>query len=103
MGNRTKPLMSAIASALASLALSGCGQFAPGDADVRAAMTRQMEQMMGKQAAESQKDDLAKVKVVNCVKAELGGFTCAFDGPMGRVTGRFKKDSEGWVFAGTGG
>lgn len=103
MGDKTKPLMSAAVAALAGLALAGCGQSAPSDADVRAAMMRQIEQMMGKQAAESQKDDLAKVKVVNCVKADMGGFTCEFDGPMGRATGRFKKESEGWVFAGPGG
>ena len=102
MGNKTKPLMSAAIAALAGLALAGCGESAPSDANIREAMARQMEQMMGKQAAESQKDDLAKVKVVKCAKAELGGFNCEFDGPMGRATGRFKKESEGWVFAGPG-
>ena len=103
MGNKSKALMSAAVAALAGLALAGCGQSAPSDADVRAAMMRQIEQMMGKQAAESQKDDLAKVKVLKCAKAEIGGFTCEFEGPMGRVTGRFKKESEGWIFAGQGG
>lgn len=100
MRNKTKSLMSAIASALVSLAMSGCGESAPSDANVREAMSRQIEMMGGKAAVADQKAELDKVKVVKCAKAELGGFACEFEGPMGRVTGRFKKESEGWVFAG---
>lgn len=92
-----------MAVAICVAALAGCGESAPSDRDVQTALGRQMNQLMGSEAAESQKAEFAKMKVRKCVKAEIGGFTCEVDSPMGGVvTGRFKKESEGWVLAGTG-
>lgn len=94
----------AFAAAAVGAALAGCGESAPTDKDVRDAMSRQFERAMGKEAAESQKEEFAKVRVVKCVKAELGGFACEIDSSMGgRSTGRFKKESDGWAFVGDGG
>jgi ABC-type glycerol-3-phosphate transport system substrate-binding protein len=93
-----------MAIVISAAALAGCGESAPSDKDVQAAMGRQMTQLMGSAAAESQKAEFAKMKVRKCMKAEIGGFTCEVDSPAGGVvTGRFKKESEGWVLAGTGG
>ncbi|QJE02530.1 hypothetical protein HH212_22975 [Massilia forsythiae] len=93
-----------LATLAASAALAGCGDSAPTDKDVRDAMLRQLERAMGKEAADSQKEELAKVRVVKCVKAELGGFACEIDSPVGgRGTGRFKKESDGWTFVGNSG
>ncbi len=104
MNTKKKQLMLAAVSAMAVLALAGCGESAPNDANVREAMSRQIEMMGGKAAVESQKEELAKVKVVKCVKAEIGGFTCEIVNPMGgHITGRFKKESEGWAMVGAGG
>lgn len=99
-----KKLMPAAIAIIAAWALAGCGDSAPTDANVREALSRQIEAMGGKAAAEGQKAELAQVKVVKCAKAELGGFACEIDSPMGgRVTGRFKKGAEGWALVGVGG
>ncbi len=92
-----------ITASIALAALAGCGDSAPNDADIRAAMSRQIEMVGGKAAVEDQRGELAKVKVIKCVKAELGGFTCEIESLGNRVSGRFKKESEGWVFAGPAG
>ena len=89
---------------IGSVALSGCGEPAPTDKNVQDAMARQLARLMGKEAVESQKEELAKIKVLRCVKAELGGFNCEIDSPVGgRSTGRFKKEGDGWMFVGNGG
>ncbi|MQA20932.1 MULTISPECIES: hypothetical protein [Rugamonas] len=103
MHDKIKNVMIATASALAALALSGCGQSGPSESDVQAAMLRQLEAMAGKADAAKQKDEFAKVKVVKCEKGQLDAFVCEIDGPMGHAVGRFKKESEGWVFLGAGG
>ena len=103
MHNKIKPAVSATISAMAALALAGCGQSGPSESDVQAAMLRQLEAMAGKADAAKQKDEFAKIKVVKCEKAPLEAFACEIDGPMGHVVGRFKKESEGWIFLGAGG
>ncbi|MRW84578.1 hypothetical protein GJ698_10825 [Pseudoduganella sp. FT26W] len=103
MLNKIKPVMAATASTLAALALAGCGQSGPSESDVQAAMLRQLEAIVGKADAAKQKDQFAAVKVVKCEKAQLDAFLCEIDGPMGHAVGRFKKESDGWVFLGAGG
>ncbi|MES2149872.1 MAG: hypothetical protein V4508_08760 [Pseudomonadota bacterium] len=94
-------LISAMVAALAALALTACGDSAPGDADVRGAMVRAAG---GKGALTGQEDAFAKIKVNKCVKAELGGFQCEFTSPMGGTqVARFKKDADGWAMVGVGG
>ena len=85
------------------MSLSACSGGAPGDADVRQAMAKQIEQISGKQGVESQKAELDKVKVGKCVPAELGGFKCEFTAGAGAQTGRFKKGDNGWELVGVGG
>lgn len=90
--------------ATVTLAMSGCGGGAPADADIRQAMFKQMEALVGKAAAEDQKAELAKIKVAKCVKAELDGYQCEFSNSMGGTSvGRFKKNSDGWALIGVGG
>ena len=101
---RTNILTLTMAACAALPALVGCGESAPSDKDVQAAMARQIDQTMGKGASESQREELAKIKVAKCAKAELGGFSCEFETPMGgKATGRFVKEEGGWIMAGTGG
>ncbi|WP_426212284.1 hypothetical protein [Massilia sp. TWP1-3-3] len=83
--------------------LAGCGESPPGDGDVREAMSKQIEQVSGRAGAESQKEELAKIKVGNCAKADLGGFKCEFTAGAGAQTGRFKKGNKGWELVGVGG
>lgn len=100
MKNISKAAMTAVCAA----ALLGCGESAPSDKDVQAAMAKQMEQMMGKGSSESQRDQFAQMKVGKCVKAELGGFSCEVNvAGGGRTTARFKKEKGEWMLAGTGG
>lgn len=92
-----------IAGACVAVALAGCGEAAPGDGDVRAAMAKQIEQISGQAGVDSEKDELAKIKVGKCVKADLGGFKCEFSAGGGTQTGRFKKGEKGWELVGVGG
>jgi outer membrane lipoprotein SlyB len=92
------------AAAVCAIALMGCGESAPSDKDVQAAMARQMDQLMGKGSSESQRDQFAQMKVGKCVRAELGGFSCEVNvAGGGRTTARFKKEKGEWMLAGTGG
>lgn len=96
-------LASAIAAMASALALSGCGEAAPGNADIRAAMEKQLMLIGGKEGVESQKDALDKIKVNKCVPADLGGFKCEFSAGSGPQIGRFKKGDNGWEFVGVAG
>jgi hypothetical protein len=99
-----KNISKAAVAAACAAALLGCGDSAPSDKDVQAAMAKQMESVMGANAARSQAAEFAKIKVVKCVKAELGGFSCELNNSMGgRSTGRFKKEGGEWNLAGVGG
>lgn len=93
----------AVAALAAGMALAGCGGGAPGDADVRAAMEKQIARIAGSEGVASQKDELAKIKVGKCAKADLGGFTCSFGTGAGSQTGRFLKGDKGWELVGVGG
>lgn len=99
---KTIKLISVAAMASAAM-LAGCGESAPGDADVRAAMEKQIIQLAGKEGAESQKDELSKIRVGKCAAAELGGFKCDFSAGGATQTGRFKKGDKGWELVGAGG
>lgn len=92
-----------ISAACATAGLVGCGESPPGDGDVREAMTKQIEQVGGQAGVDSQKEELAKIKVGNCAKADLGGFKCEFSAGGGTQTGRFKKGEKGWELVGVGG
>ena len=96
-------LASALGGVALALSLSACGGGAPGDSDVREAMAKQIEAISGKAGVESQKEELAKIKVGKCVSAELGGFKCEFTAGAGTQTGRFKKGDKGWDLVGVGG
>lgn len=99
-----KDISRAATAAACAVALLGCGESAPSDKDVQAAMTKQMEQMMGKGSSESQRAQFAQMKVGKCVKAELGGFSCEVTvAGGGLATARFKKEKGEWMLAGTGG
>lgn len=98
-----KNIGSWIAVASVAATLAGCGESAPGDGDVREAMSRQIEGISGQAGVDSQRDELAKVKVGKCAKAELGGFKCEFTSGGGTQTGRFKKGGGGWELVGVGG
>jgi hypothetical protein len=91
------------AAACVAAALVGCGDAAPGDGDVREAMAKQIEEISGKAGVDSQRDELAKIKVGKCVKADLGGFKCEFTAGGGTQTGRFEKGADGWALVGVGG
>lgn len=80
-----------------TLLLAGCGHVPPGNADVRAAMAKQIEQISGQTGFDSQKEELATVKAGKCVKADLGGFDCEFTTGGGTQTVPFKK---GWELSG---
>lgn len=92
-----------LAAACVAATLAGCGEAAPGDRDIREAMSKQIEAISGQVGVDSQKDELAKVKVGKCAKAELGGFKCEFTSGGGTQTGRFKKGEKGWELVGVGG
>lgn len=96
-------LASALGGVAVALTLSACSGGGPGDADVREAMAKQIEEIGGKQGVDSQKSELDKIKVGKCVSAELGGFTCEFTAGAGTQTGRFKKGEKGWDLVGIGG
>lgn len=92
-----------ISATCAMAALAGCGESPPGNGDIREAMSKQIEQVSGQAGVDSQKDELARVKVGKCVKADLGGFKCEFTSGGGTQTGRFKKGEKGWELVGVGG
>jgi hypothetical protein len=66
-------------------------------------MSKQIEAISGQAGVDSQKDELARVKVGKCVKADLGGFKCEFTSGGGTQTGRFRKGEKGWELVGVGG
>lgn len=92
-----------LAAACVGIALTGCGEATPGDGDVREAMAKQIEQVSGQAGVDSQKEELAKIKVGKCAKADLGGFKCEFTAGGGTQTARFKKGEKGWELVGVGG
>lgn len=92
-----------IGAMVAALGLAGCGA-APSEADVRAAMTRQIEEIGGKAGADMFKDEVAKMKLINCAKADVGGYRCDWTGGIsGSGSGRFVKSDSGWVLMAAGG
>lgn len=90
-----------VALAVASIAaLAGCGGSEPSSSDVQSAMRRMAEQVVAKAGADSQAEQFAQIKVVKCVKAELGGYACELNTPTGTTSARFKNEGGQWVFAG---
>ena len=98
-----KNIGSWIAAASVAATFAGCGEATPSDGDVREAMSKQIEAISGQAGVDSQKDELANIKVGKCAKAELGGFKCEFTSGGGTQTGRFKKGENGWELVGVGG
>ncbi|MES2316211.1 MAG: hypothetical protein V4631_01850 [Pseudomonadota bacterium] len=97
-------LISTLAASLVAASLAGCGDSPPGDADIRQAMERMVVAAGGKEALVGQEAALARMKVKNCVKDELGGFKCEFTAPLGGTqTARFSKGAEGWSIVSVGG
>jgi len=88
-----------LVAALSLLVLVGCSS-TPGDAEVREALMAQALAIGGKEAAKMMKEDIDKVKVIGCVKAEAGGFKCDWTSPMGAASGRIVKADSGWVLVG---
>lgn len=97
------PTLSKCAVLAALLTLAGCGG-APSDDDVRAALNKQLVGVGGSMASDMYKEQLAKVKLIGCKKADAGGFQCDFaNGAGGAGSGRFIKSDAGWVMVGQGG
>lgn len=88
-----------IMAVMASLALIACGG-TPGNAEVREALTQQAVAIGGKAGAKAMQDDIEKVKVISCTKADAGGFKCDWTSPMGAASGRIVKSDSGWVLVG---
>lgn len=92
-----------VAALAASLCLSACGS-APNDADIQAALSKQLSGAGGAMASEMYKEQIAKIKVIQCAKADAGGYKCDFsNGSGGAGSGRFVKSNDGWVVIGQGG
>ena len=64
-----------IAITACAILLAGCGS-EPGEADVKAALLKQIEAVVGKEAAKGQQAELDAVKVLGCKKAESNGYVC---------------------------
>ena len=75
-------------------ALAGCSS-SPNESDIRAALIKQIDNS-GLFAA-SQKDAFAKVKLVGCTKAEIGGYKCDIAGDRGVASIRFVKADGVWA------
>jgi hypothetical protein len=93
---------SLISAALIAFALVGCGDSPPGDGDLRDALTENF----GGKAAVSKLDmasEIAKSKIIKCVKAEAGGYRCDFTSPLGSGSARFVKGDGGWIMMPQGG
>lgn len=91
-----------IAVCLLTAVLTGCGAN-PGDAEVKEALYKQIEAVLGKEGAKGQQAELDAVKVVGCKKADSNGFVCDWTGPSGGGSGRIVKGESGWVLVGLGG
>lgn len=98
MGN-TKGIVVSIAAMVTALGLVGCGQ-TPGEAEVREALTKQIVAVSGKDGEQTAKEELAKLKVIGCAKAEPNGFKCDWTSPSGSGSGRIVKSDSGWVLVG---
>lgn len=84
-------------AALAAIALAGCGG-PRNDDDLRLAMKAQMEGFGGKEGASIFGDQIKHAKIINCAKADAGGYKCDFMGLMGIAqSGRFVKGDGGWI------
>ena len=76
--------------------LSACGS-PPNDEDLRAAMLKNMKAIGGAQGVEMFKEDLAKLKVLACKKAEPQGYLCDIKGFMGMTQSvRMIKTDDEW-------
>jgi hypothetical protein len=90
-----------ISSGLVALALVGCGGSAPGDADLRTAL----ENNFGGKADAAKlgfASEIAKAKIIQCTKAEAGGYRCDFTSPLGSGSARFVKGDGGWIMMAPG-
>ncbi|KIQ21939.1 hypothetical protein RT97_27085 [Variovorax paradoxus] len=88
-----------IAIAACGVLLVGCGS-EPGEADVKAALLKQIEAAVGQEAAKEQQTELDALNVIGCKKAESNGYVCDWTGPSGGASGRLVKGNAGWVLVG---
>ncbi len=88
-----------IAITACAILLAGCGS-EPGEADVKAALLKQIEAVVGKEAAKGQQAELDAVKVLGCKKAESNGYVCDWTSPSGSGSGRLVKGDTGWALVG---
>ena len=88
-----------IAITACAILLAGCGS-EPGEADVKAALLKQIEAVVGKDAAKGQQAELDALKVIGCKKAESNGYVCDWTGPSGGGSGRLVKGDAGWTLVG---
>lgn len=97
-----KHTITAVAMIVIALALSGCGSSPPSDDDVRQAIGDYMNSIFSVPRSakrdEEDKKHLAKIKVINCVKSDAGGYKCDFVGFDLARSARFVKSDKGWVF-----
>jgi hypothetical protein len=79
--------------------LVGCSS-APAEADVKAALLKQIEAIAGKEAAKGQQARLDALKLIGCKKADSNGYVCDWTGPSGGGSGRLVKGDAGWTLVG---
>ena len=84
-------------AACAAALLAGCGNAKPEQSDVKAALLRQIEAVVGKEAAKGQLAELDALKVIGCTKAVNNGYVCDWSSPSGGGSGRLVKGDAGWV------
>jgi hypothetical protein len=111
MEKKLKSIIAAAAAIAATSMLSGCGQRAPGDAEVREAVKGRLvalAQSMSEGAPLTDKDykelddALAKLKVIGCKNADpKNGFNCDWTGTESIAvvggSGRVVKGDSGWM------
>ena len=79
----------------------GCGA-GPSEVEVRKALHRQTEALLGKALAASRRKEVDAVKVIGCTKAERSGYVCDWIGPAGGGSSRVVEWENGWVWVGNG-
>lgn len=89
-------------AAACAVLLAGCGS-EPGETEVKAALLKQIETAVGKEAAKGQQAELDALKIIGCKKADSNGYVCDWTGPSGGGSGRIVKGDTGWVLVGLGG
>ncbi|WP_244827118.1 hypothetical protein [Caballeronia sp. TF1N1] len=102
--------LSLVAALGISTLLSACGG-SPSEADVRAALSKQVdegraqaEQIMGKssfldQRLTEQKQAVAAVKLIGCKADGEKAYLCDVEGKAGATRVRMLKGSDGWIAA----